>query len=146
MLVMSVRLNAKTGKFSPLSPVKELKRLNEVFVDKMAELAVERMKDNTPSRTGRTRESTTAMKGERNMRSGAFEWFIGPTTEYAKFVNEGTRYIKPRRWIEKTAKELRGEIPQIAEGVFKGWENSWKWKAASESRVFVGSFDKVFGI
>lgn len=37
---------------------------------------------------------------------------IGPTAKYAVFVNDGTRHMKPRRFMEKLAKRSQPKINQ----------------------------------
>ena len=53
---------------------------------------------------------------------------VGPVTPYAKFVNEGTRHIQARRWIEESAKISEKEISEAAQEVFDDWPMFWKWQ------------------
>ena len=44
---------------------------------------------------------------------------VGPMTEYAQYVNEGTRRIAARRWIERTKPIAEREIIRRAKEVYK---------------------------
>jgi len=47
-----------------------------------------------------------------------YHYWVGPTTDYASYVNEGTRNILARRWIEATHGIANANINRIAAEVF----------------------------
>ena len=50
------------------------------------------------------------------IRIGRLRGRIGPTAKYAQFVNDGTRRMSPRKYMEKLAKQaeprIKGEVKQ----------------------------------
>ena len=59
---------------------------------------------------------------------------VQPMTEYARYVNEGTRRIAPRRWIEETEVKSNREIKKLAIYLYGEWEGSWNWKGPNVGR------------
>lgn len=140
-MVMSVKLTVKIGKFNAVKVMKNFEKLEKRFKEEVGKKGLLYMKKNAPVKTGLMRDTIASIEEGDNTT-------IFPTTYYAKWVNEGTRHIRARRFIEQTAVELRADIPEMAERIFKQWEPSWKWGSATGTSKGIsfepGSFGETF--
>lgn len=58
-------------------------------------------------------DTSTMLNSTTRQRQGKHAWDIGPTTDYAHFVAEGTRYMQARPFHRTAAKELEQRIQFI---------------------------------
>ena len=90
------------------------RQLEQEFKD-LVEIAARRIetlaKDKVPVDIGTTKNSIAATE------EGELEWIIGPTTEYAPFLEFGTVYMKERPFMVPAAEEMRPNIDRAVRGL-----------------------------
>jgi len=118
-LVLAVSVDVHSTELNPLRIRKDFDKLMNEFEQTIMMRGLEIMKNNTPVKTGNLRDTTIV----REKPNGGFSIF--PTAYYASYVNEGTKSITPRRYVEASVEELKQNIRHIARNVFPKWERSW---------------------